>query len=49
MSEEQRQYCCAWCGEASRQTIPGGCQGIANRLASIEYSASARSFDEDYV
>ena len=49
MSEEQRQYCCAWCGEASRQTIPGGCQGIANRLASIEYSASAQSFDEDYV
>ncbi len=49
MSEEQHQYCCAWCGEASRQTIPGGCQGIANRLASIEYSASARSFDEDYV
>jgi uncharacterized protein YjbI with pentapeptide repeats len=49
MSEEQRQYCCAWCGEASRQTIPGGCQGIANRLASIEYSASARSFDDDYV
>ena len=49
MSEEQRQYCCSWCGEASRQTIPGGCQGIANRLASIEYSASAQSFDEDYV
>ncbi len=49
MSEAQRQYCCAWCGEASRQTIPGGCQGIANRLTSIEYSASARSFDDDYV
>ncbi|WP_373546793.1 pentapeptide repeat-containing protein [Chamaesiphon sp.] len=49
MSEEQRQYCCAWCGEASRQTIPGGCKGIANRLASIEDSDSARSFDDDYV
>ncbi|WP_373542137.1 pentapeptide repeat-containing protein [Chamaesiphon sp.] len=49
MSEEQRHYCCAWCGEASRQTIPGGCQGIANRLTSIEYSTSARSFDDDYI
>lgn len=49
LSEEQRQYCCAWCGEASRFTIPGGCQGIPNRLLSIEYSSSARSFDDDYI
>jgi uncharacterized protein YjbI with pentapeptide repeats len=49
MSEEQRQYCCAWCGEASRRTIPGGCRDIPNRLLSIEYSASARSFDDDYI
>jgi uncharacterized protein YjbI with pentapeptide repeats len=49
MSEEQRHYCCAWCGEASRLTIPGGCQGIADRLISIEYSTSARSFDDDYI
>ena len=28
LSEEQRQYCCVWSGEASRQTIPGGCEGI---------------------
>jgi uncharacterized protein YjbI with pentapeptide repeats len=32
MSEEQRQYCCSWCGEASRKTIPGGCEGIASKL-----------------
>ena len=37
MSEEQRKYCCAWCGEASRQTIPGGCKGIPNKLLSIEH------------
>jgi uncharacterized protein YjbI with pentapeptide repeats len=47
MSEEQRQYCCAWCGEKSRQTIPGGCQGISNRLLSIEHQSSARSFDDN--
>jgi uncharacterized protein YjbI with pentapeptide repeats len=46
MSEEQRQYCCAWCGDRSRQTIPGGCQGIANLLISSEYASSARSFDD---
>ncbi len=33
LSEEQRQYCCIWCGEASRQTIPGGCEGIFDRSA----------------
>jgi uncharacterized protein YjbI with pentapeptide repeats len=32
MSEEQRQYCCQWCGDRSRLTIPGGCDGIPNRL-----------------
>ena len=32
LGEEQRQYCCSWCGEQSRQTIPGGCDGIANKL-----------------
>lgn len=32
MSEEQRQYCCAWGGSATRSTIPGGCEGIPNRL-----------------
>lgn len=32
MSEEQRQYCCAWCGEKSRGTIPGGCGEIKNQL-----------------
>jgi uncharacterized protein YjbI with pentapeptide repeats len=33
MSEEQRQYCCHWCGETSRQTIPGGCKDILNKLS----------------
>ncbi|AFY38606.1 pentapeptide repeat protein [[Leptolyngbya] sp. PCC 7376] len=32
MSEEQRYYCCSWCGEKARGTIPGGCDGIPNRL-----------------
>jgi len=32
MSEEQRHYCCRWCGEKSRATIPGGCGDIANLL-----------------
>jgi uncharacterized protein YjbI with pentapeptide repeats len=47
MSQEQREYCCAWGGEASRQTIPGGCKGIPNRLLSNEHLSSARSFDDD--
>lgn len=32
LSEEQRYYCCSWCGEQSRKTIPGGCEGIPNKL-----------------
>lgn len=32
MSEEQRCYCCAWGGTLTRKTIPGGCEGIENRL-----------------
>ena len=32
MDEEQRQYCCYWCGERSRRTIPGGCDGLPNKL-----------------
>ncbi|MEG3436604.1 pentapeptide repeat-containing protein [Pannus brasiliensis CCIBt3594] len=32
MSEEQRCYCCQWGGEKTRATIPGGCEGIPNRL-----------------
>ena len=32
MSEEQRKYCCTWCGDGSRQTIPGGCEGIPSKL-----------------
>ncbi|HEY9642414.1 MAG TPA: pentapeptide repeat-containing protein [Coleofasciculaceae cyanobacterium] len=32
MSEEQRYYCCAWGGSATRATIPGGCEGIPNLL-----------------
>ncbi|MBP0001702.1 MAG: pentapeptide repeat-containing protein [Cyanobacteria bacterium SID2] len=32
MSDAQRYYCCAWCGEKARQTIPGGCEGIPNKL-----------------
>ena len=32
LDEEQRRYCCYWCGEQSRKTIPGGCEGIPNKL-----------------
>jgi uncharacterized protein YjbI with pentapeptide repeats len=32
LSPEQRRYCCSWCGSRTRRTIPGGCEGIANRL-----------------
>ncbi|NMG60915.1 pentapeptide repeat-containing protein [Geitlerinema sp. P-1104] len=32
LSEAQRYYCCAWCGENARQTIPGGCEGVPNKL-----------------
>ncbi|OKH21585.1 low-complexity protein [Hydrococcus rivularis NIES-593] len=32
LSEEQRYYCCAWGGEKTRSTIPGGCEGIPNQL-----------------
>lgn len=32
LSEEQRRYCCAWGGSATRTTIPGGCDDVPNRL-----------------
>ena len=32
LSELQRCYCCAWGGSKTRTTIPGGCEGIPNRL-----------------
>lgn len=32
LSEEQRYYCCAWGGDKTRASIPGGCDGIANKL-----------------
>jgi uncharacterized protein YjbI with pentapeptide repeats len=32
LSEEQRYYICSWCGEKSRTTVPGGCEGIPNKL-----------------
>ncbi len=32
MSEANRYYCCAWGGEKTRGTIPGGCEGIPNKL-----------------
>ncbi len=32
MSDDQRYYCCAWGGEKTRETIPGGCDGIPNLL-----------------
>lgn len=47
MSEEQRQYFCAWGGETSRQTIPGGCKDIPDQLRLIPSLSSARSFNDD--
>ena len=32
LSDEQRYYLCAWCGERERDRIPGGCEGIPNKL-----------------
>lgn len=32
LSEKQRYYCCAWGGSKTRETIPGGCEGIPNKL-----------------
>ncbi|HEY9655875.1 MAG TPA: pentapeptide repeat-containing protein [Crinalium sp.] len=32
MSQEQREYCCAWGGAKTRSSIPGGCEGIPNKL-----------------
>lgn len=32
LSAEQRYYCCAWGGSKTRSTIPGGCEGIPNKL-----------------
>lgn len=32
LSDEQRYYCCAWGGSKTRATIPGGCDGIPDRL-----------------
>lgn len=32
INEEQRYYLCAWCGEKSRSTVPGGCEDIPNKL-----------------
>lgn len=32
MTDAQRYYCCAWGGSKTRGTIPGGCEGIPNKL-----------------
>lgn len=32
LPDEIRRYCCAWCGKKSQETIPGGCEGIPNKL-----------------
>ncbi|MDX2232071.1 MAG: pentapeptide repeat-containing protein [Leptolyngbyaceae cyanobacterium bins.349] len=32
MTDDQRYYCCAWGGSKTRSTIPGGCEGIPNKL-----------------
>ncbi len=32
MPDANRCYCCTWGGEKTRATIPGGCEGIDNKL-----------------
>ncbi|NJL46339.1 MAG: pentapeptide repeat-containing protein [Leptolyngbyaceae cyanobacterium SM2_5_2] len=32
LSEEQRWYCCAWGGSATRATVSGGCEDVPNLL-----------------
>jgi uncharacterized protein YjbI with pentapeptide repeats len=32
LAETDRIYCCMWGGERTRGTIPGGCEGIENKL-----------------
>ncbi|MEO0759220.1 MAG: pentapeptide repeat-containing protein [Cyanobacteria bacterium J06648_16] len=32
LSDEQRRYCCAWGGNKTRGTIPGGCADVPNLL-----------------
>jgi uncharacterized protein YjbI with pentapeptide repeats len=32
LSVESRWYLCAWCGDRSRRTIPGGCRDVPNLL-----------------
>lgn len=36
MSEAVRHYCCSWGGEKTRATIPGGCEGISDRLNQVQ-------------
>ncbi len=32
LSDSQRYYICAWGGSKTRETVPGGCEGIPNQL-----------------
>ena len=32
LTKEQHYYLCAWGGEHTRETIPGGCHNIPNKL-----------------
>lgn len=36
MSESVRYYCCSWGGKQTRATIPGGCEGISDRLTPVQ-------------
>ncbi|MGK7910311.1 MAG: pentapeptide repeat-containing protein [Synechococcus sp.] len=36
LSEDQRRYICAWGGENTRKTVPGGCQLIPSKLEAWE-------------
>ncbi|WP_017324886.1 pentapeptide repeat-containing protein [Synechococcus sp. PCC 7336] len=40
LSEEIHYYVCAWGGERTRRTVPGGCGSIPNKLEASETEAS---------
>ncbi|MEO0354423.1 MAG: pentapeptide repeat-containing protein, partial [Cyanobacteria bacterium P01_A01_bin.3] len=49
LSEDQRRYICAWGGETTRKTVPGGCQLIPNKLDEWEqttYNGNASSYGD---
>ncbi len=47
LSEEQRLYICAWGGDKTRVTVPGGCHHIPNKLEEWEASNNGDRQQDD--